>query len=81
VREIELLVPATVTVISERRKLAPGGAGGGEPGKVGRNARVDARGRVHALPGKFQQKFAAGDKLIVESPGGGGYGRLRGKRK
>jgi N-methylhydantoinase B len=75
VREIELLVPATVTVISERRRLAPWGAAGGGPGRTGRNARVDAKtGRVHELPGKFQQRFEAGDRLIVESPGGGGYG-------
>jgi N-methylhydantoinase B/oxoprolinase/acetone carboxylase alpha subunit len=76
-----LLVPATVTVISERRKLAPWGAAGGLPGARGRNARVDGKtGRVHELPGKFQQRFEAGDRLIVESPGGGGYG-MRGRRK
>jgi N-methylhydantoinase B len=80
VREIELLVPATVTVISERRKLAPWGAAGGSDGARGRNARVVARtGRVVELPGKFQQRFEAGDRLIVESPGGGGYGRRRRK--
>jgi N-methylhydantoinase B len=80
VREIELLVPATVTVISERRVLAPPGLAGGGPGKRGRNARVVGRtGRVEELPGKFQQRFAAGDVLIVESPGGGGWGR--GKRR
>jgi N-methylhydantoinase B len=81
VREIELLVPATVTVIADRRKLAPWGAAGGGDGARGRNFRVPARGRVEALPGKFQRKFAAGDRLVVESPGGGGYGRPRRKRK
>lgn len=76
VREIEVLVPATVTVISERRVLAPPGAAGGGPGRRGRNARVVARtGRVEELPGKFQRRFEAGDVLIVESPGGGGWGR------
>jgi N-methylhydantoinase B len=80
VREIELLVPATVTVISERRVLAPPGLAGGGPGKRGRNARVDGRtGRIEELPGKFQQRFAAGDVLIVESPGGGGWGRGGGR--
>ena len=77
VREIELLVPATVTVISERRKRAPWGAAGGGEGARGRNARVTAQGRVEALPGKFQKRFNAGDRLVVESPGGGGYGRKR----
>ncbi len=76
VREIEVLVPATVTVISERRVLAPPGAAGGGAGRRGRNARVVARtGRVEELPGKFQRRFEAGDVLIVESPGGGGWGR------
>jgi N-methylhydantoinase B len=81
VREIEMLVPSTVTVISERRTIAPPGAAGGGPGRRGRNARVVAggrgrgRGRVEELPGKFQRRFAAGDVLIVESPGGGGWGR------
>ena len=80
VREIEVLVPATVTVISERRRLAPWGLAGGGPGAVGRNARVDGRtGRMEPLPGKFQRKFAAGDRLIVESPGGGGHGKPRRK--
>jgi N-methylhydantoinase B len=78
VREIELLVPATVTVIAERRVLAPPGRSGGGPGRRGRNARVDGRtGRVEELPGKFQRRFAAGDRLVVESPGGGGWGRRR----
>jgi N-methylhydantoinase B/oxoprolinase/acetone carboxylase alpha subunit len=68
-------------VISERRKRAPWGAAGGGDGSKGRNARVTARGRVEALPGKFQQRFEAGDRLVVESPGGGGYGRARRPRK
>ena len=71
-----MLVPATVTVISERRRLAPYGLSGGGPGRRGRNRRVDGRtGRVEELPGKFERRFAAGDRLVVESPGGGGFGR------
>jgi N-methylhydantoinase B len=82
VREIEMLVPSTVTVISERRVLAPPGAAGGEAGRRGRNARVDGRTRrVEELPGKFQRRFAAGDVLVVESPGGGGWGRPSAKRR
>jgi N-methylhydantoinase B len=80
VREIEMLVPATVTVISDRRKLAPWGAAGGAAGRTGRNARVRANGAREELPGKFQKRFEAGDRLIVESPGGGGYGRSRRKK-
>jgi len=78
VREVEMLVPSTVTVISERRTIAPPGAAGGGPGRRGRNARIPAgRGRrVEELPGKFQRRFEAGDVLVIESPGGGGWGRL-----
>ena len=76
-----MLVPSTVTVISDRRKIAPWGVAGGGPGRKGRNARVRANGKVEELPGKFQKRFEAGDRLVVESPGGGGYGRSRRKRK
>jgi len=76
VREIELLVPASVTVIAERRTIAPYGLAGGAPGQTGKNVRVHGRtGRAEAMPAKFQARFEAGDRLRVESPGGGGHGR------
>jgi N-methylhydantoinase B len=77
VRELEMLVPANVTVIADRRITAPWGLAGGGPGRTGRNARVHAKtGRVEEMPGKFAARFAAGDRLRVESPGGGGHGRV-----
>ncbi len=74
VREYECLVPVTLTIISERRKFAPYGAGGGEPGARGRNTLISG-GRETELGSKVNAKLRPGDVLRVETPGGGGYGR------
>jgi len=71
VREIEFLEPAHVSLLTERRRHAPWGLAGGLPGAVGRNL---LNGRV--LPAKCQLEVAAGDRLSIETPGGGGWGSL-----
>ena len=73
VREIELLVPAQVTVLSERRTERPYGLQGGGAGRAGRNTLVRG-GREQQLPGKVQIDARPGDRLRIETPGGGGYG-------
>lgn len=91
VRSLELLAPARVTVISERRVRGPWGLRGGEAGEPGSNRvavavprRKSAGGRVQArstlpvgraFPSKFQIDLDAGGVLTVASPGGGGFGR------
>src|SRR5262249_51560653 len=75
VREIEVREAAEVTVVSERRVFAPWGLAGGEPGARGRNAVVRANGRLESQPGKFQASLEPGDRVRVETPGGGGWGR------
>jgi 5-oxoprolinase (ATP-hydrolysing) len=65
--------PAEVTVVSERRRLAPWGLGGAAPGASGRNRLVRANGEVVPLPGKITLRVEAGDRLEVETPGGGGW--------
>jgi N-methylhydantoinase B/oxoprolinase/acetone carboxylase alpha subunit len=75
VREYELLTEASVTIISERRRGAPYGARGGQPGASGRNTLI-RDGREQPLPGKVQLQLRAGDRLRIETPGGGGYGEL-----
>ena len=73
VREYELLAEASVTVLSERRTLAPYGAQGGKPGTSGRNTLI-RDGREERLPGKIELQLRPGDRLRIETPGGGGYG-------
>ncbi|MBI5710905.1 MAG: hydantoinase B/oxoprolinase family protein [Candidatus Eisenbacteria bacterium] len=82
VRALELLVPARVTVISERRARGPYGLAGGEPGRPGEN-RVQGYSISRTgerLPGKFQMDLPRGAVLTVASPGGGGFGRARRRR-
>jgi len=73
VREYELLTEMSVTLITERRRGAPYGAAGGAPGATGRNVLI-RDGREETLPGKIQLQLRAGDRLRIETPGGGGYG-------
>jgi N-methylhydantoinase B len=65
--------PATVTVNSERRRFAPYGLEGGQPGEVGRNTLV-RNGIEQPLGGKVTLQVQPGDRLVVETPGGGGWG-------
>jgi N-methylhydantoinase B/oxoprolinase/acetone carboxylase alpha subunit len=74
VREYELLTEASVTLLSERRIGQPYGAQGGAPGSSGRNTLI-RDGREELLPGKIELRLKAGDRLRVETPGGGGYGQ------
>lgn len=73
IREYQFLVPANLTIISDRRKFAPYGLAGGEPGKKGVNLLI--RGKKQTILGsKVNLKVKAGDVLRIETPGGGGYG-------
>jgi N-methylhydantoinase B len=74
VREIELLSDAEVTVLSERRRIPPYGLFGGAPGALGKNLLI-RNGTVEEKRGKFSERFKKGDRLRIETPGGGGYGR------
>ena len=73
VREYEMLTDTAVTVISERRRTAPYGAQGGHDGQCGRNVAV-RNGVEEVLGGKVWLNLEAGDRLRIESPGGGGFG-------
>jgi N-methylhydantoinase B len=69
VRELEALEPMRYSLITERRRHGPPGAEGGEPGKPGRNLL-----NGDELPGKASGELAPGDRLRIETPGGGGQG-------
>jgi 5-oxoprolinase (ATP-hydrolysing) len=69
VREIEALRPLACSILSERRVLQPFGLAGGGAGQVGRNCLGDA-----LLPGKASFEVRAGQRIRIETPGGGGHG-------
>jgi N-methylhydantoinase B/oxoprolinase/acetone carboxylase alpha subunit len=77
VREYEFRVPVDLTVISERRRFAPYGQQGGGPGAKGRNT-IISQGRTRVVGSKANVKLGPGDRLRIETPGGGGHGKPRG---
>lgn len=72
VREYEFLGPAQFTLLTERRRHQPWGVQGGEPGASGSNQLNDEE-----LPPKCSRHVACGDRLLIETPGGGGCGPLK----
>jgi len=80
-RELQFLTPAIVTVISERRRHAPYGLAGGEAGLPGSNRVQRANGEVRDLGGKATVAVVPGDVLIIETPGGGGWGTADERRR
>jgi len=76
VREIELLSDAEVTVLSERRKIGAYGLWGGKQGMPGMNMTIK-QGRPLKQPGKFHEKLKKNDRIRIETPGGGGFGKKK----
>jgi N-methylhydantoinase B len=76
IREIELLTDAQVTILSDRRKTLPYGLKGGQSGKAGRTILISKEGET-VLAGKESVQAKAGDRVRIETPGGGGYGKKR----
>ncbi|MFL4946857.1 hydantoinase B/oxoprolinase family protein [Streptomyces sp. MMS24-I31] len=74
VRRIRFLQPMTVSTLSQHRRVPPYGMAGGEPGAVGANRVERADGTVVELGGSDSADVAPGDVLVIETPGGGGYG-------
>jgi N-methylhydantoinase B len=74
VREIETLVPARMSLLSDRRHRAPYGLDGGEDGSTGRD-HIIHHGRARAIASKGSWQLEAGDRVRIETPGGGGYGK------
>ncbi len=77
VREIEVLADAEVTLLADRRERGPWGLGGGGDGARGKASVIRKNETSAALPGKFSLKLRSGDRIRVETPGGGGFGRTR----
>lgn len=73
-REVEVLTPAEITILSDRRVGSPYGLEGGEPGEPGRNTLIDPSGETRDLGGKASVTAEAGSIISIHTPGGGGYG-------
>jgi 5-oxoprolinase (ATP-hydrolysing) len=74
IREIEALDNITAAILSERRVFSPYGLAGGESGKKGENIYVNINGKQINLGGKNEVELAPGEKIIIKTPGGGGFG-------
>ena len=75
VREIEVLADCEVTLLADRRLRAPWGLNGGADGAPGKAFVTRLDGSVETLPGKFSTRLRQGERITVETPGGGGWGR------
>jgi len=74
VRELEFLEPMTAAILSNHRRVAPFGLAGGEPGRTGKNLLLRRDGRSETLQATAEVAVQAGDRIRVETPGGGGFG-------
>ncbi len=77
VREVECLVEANVSLLADRRKIAPWGLAGGGDGSCGADFIVGRAGRRQRLAGKTNVRLEPGERIRVATPGGGGWGQRR----
>jgi 5-oxoprolinase (ATP-hydrolysing) len=75
IRRIRFLEQMTAAILSGHRRVPPYGTHGGNPGRLGRNWVLRADGSIAELAGADKAELAAGDVLVIETPGGGGYGQ------
>jgi N-methylhydantoinase B len=78
VREVELLTNAQVTILSDRRTIAPYGLKGGNSGATGRTTLI-TENEERVLAAKDSVQAEAGDRIRIETPGGGGWGKKEGQ--
>src|SRR5690606_18482076 len=75
VRRVRFREAMTASIVSGHRRVPPYGMAGGEPGKVGRNYVIRKNGTVEELKGTDMTEVEAGDVFVIETPGGGGFGK------
>jgi len=76
-RELLLLEDAEVSIQSERRRFAPQGIAGGADGQRGRNLLIHKDRSEQVLPGRCTIKAKKGERIVINTPGGGGWGKPR----
>ncbi|WP_375443382.1 hydantoinase B/oxoprolinase family protein [uncultured Fibrella sp.] len=74
IRELEFLAPLQTTLISQHRVVAPYGLDDGKPGAVGKQTLIFPDGKEERLPGLFTRQMLPGERIRLETPGGGGVG-------
>jgi N-methylhydantoinase B len=74
IREIEVLTDCEVTLLADRRTRGPWGLSGGEAGTPGKACVLRNDGSIEPMPGKFSARLQEGERIRIESPGGGGWG-------
>ncbi|GAB4460908.1 MAG: hydantoinase B/oxoprolinase family protein [Armatimonadaceae bacterium] len=74
VREFSFLAPMELSLLTQHRVRGPFGMAGGEPGQPGRQTLLRANGETQELPPVGGASVEPGDRLILETPGGGGWG-------
>jgi 5-oxoprolinase (ATP-hydrolysing) len=75
IRVIRARAPMAAGILANRRRVPPFGMAGGDPGAVGRNHVDRADGGIELLPATAAVELEAGDRFVIETPGGGGYGK------
>jgi N-methylhydantoinase B len=75
VREIEVLTDCEATVLADRRSRGPWGLSGGADGAPGRTFITRSDGSVEPMPAKFSTRLRKGERITIETPGGGGWDR------
>ncbi len=78
VRRLRFLEPMTVSLLANRRRVPPFGLDGGMPGALGTGRLERADGRVEHFGGRAELAVEAGDVVVIETPGGGGFGAQEG---
>ena len=75
IRKVKFLEAMTASILSGHREIPPYGMAGGEPGKIGNNYVLRADGSKNELRGTDSTEVEANDVMVIETPGGGGYGK------
>ena len=75
VRRVQFREPMTASILANHRRIAPFGLEGGAPGSLGRNRVFRKNGTVEELSGTQSVEVGTGDEFLIETPGGGGWGR------
>ncbi|MGA1622986.1 MAG: hydantoinase B/oxoprolinase family protein, partial [Synechocystis sp.] len=76
IRQLQFRQPMGASILSNRRRVVPFGLQGGKPGQVGENRLIRANGEEFILDSCVDVMMQNGDRLVIKTPGGGGFGAV-----